>query len=268
VDGHRLMRLRHSLPPVALGAAALGAALGASPAHADSPSPSRLPPLEIATSPQAVTVSVDDVVEVQLNVPLPVPTAVVPLPLPSIEPLPLPSAVPVPTLSTTPVPTPRPSSTRPATTAPRRPARTPSSPRTTPPAAAPAPPAVHVDASAPSTPVPSRVSPGGAHGRSDGRASDRARATAATVTGERPVPPARPAPGPPAFVVAFATGPATTSTGGADPPTSTAEAPPPTPLLRVGRTVSAVDLRATSRPVERGPPPPRQLLITHSRPRR
>lgn len=243
------MRLRHSLPPVALGAAALGAALGASPAHADSPSPSRLPPLEVATSPQAVTVSVDDVVEVQLDVPLPVPTTVVPLPLPSTDPLPLPSTVPVPTLSAKPVPT---VSARPATTAPRRPARAPSSPRTTPPPAAAAPPAVRVDQSAPTT-----VSPGGAHGRSDGRASDRARATTATVTGERPVPPARPAPGPPAFVVALATGPAATSTSGAEPPPSTAEAPPPTPLLRAGLTVSAVDLRATSRPVERGPPPPR-----------
>ncbi|MHA4949466.1 hypothetical protein ACX27O_19290 [Micromonospora sp. SD19] len=254
---------------MALGAAALGAALGASPAHADSPSPSRLPPLEVATSPQALSVSVDDVVEVQLDVPLPVRTTAVPLPLPSTDPLPLPSIepppLPVPTLSARPVPTvsakpvptvsakPVPTvSARPATTAPRRPARAPSSPRTTPTPAAPVPPAVRVDQSAPST-----VSPGGAHGRSDGRASDRARPTTATVTGERPVPPARPAPGPPVFVVALATGPATTSTGGAEPPPSTAEAPPSIPLLRAGFTVSAVDLRATGLPVERGPPPPR-----------
>ncbi|WP_210857771.1 hypothetical protein [Micromonospora sp. M51] len=238
---------------MALGAAALGAALGASPAHADSPSPSRLPPLEVATSPQALSVSVDDVVEVQLDVPLPVRTTAVPLPLPSTDPLPLPSIepppLPVPTLSARPVPT---VSARPATTAPRRPARAPSSPRTTPTPAASVPPAVRVDQSAPST-----VSPGGAHGRSDGRASDRARPTTATVTGERPVPPARPAPGPPVFVVALATGPATTSTGGAEPPPSTAEAPPSIPLLRAGFTVSAVDLRATGLPVERGPPPPR-----------
>ncbi|MFJ5597580.1 hypothetical protein ACIP95_06545 [Micromonospora parva] len=242
---------------MALGAAALGAALGASPAHADSPSPSRLPPLEVATSPQALSVSVDDVVEVQLDVPLPVRTTAVPLPLPSTDPLPLPSIeppplpppLPVPTLSARPVPT---VSARPATTAPRRPARAPSSPRTTPTPAAPVPTAVRVDQSAPST-----VSPGGAHGRSDGRASDRARPTTATVTGERPVPPARPAPGPPVFVVALATGPATTSTGGAEPPPSTAEAPPSIPLLRAGFTVSAVDLRATGLPVERGPPPPR-----------
>ncbi|MEV1073689.1 hypothetical protein [Micromonospora parva] len=250
---------------MALGAAALGAALGASPGHADNPSPSRLPPLEVATSPQSVSISVDDVVEVQLDVPLPVPTTVVPLPLPSTdplplpstEPLPLPSAVPVPTVSAKPVPTvsvkPVPTlSARPATTAPRRPARAPSSPRTTPTPAAPVPPAVRVD-----QPAPSTVSTGGAHGRSDGRASDRARATTATVTGERPVPPARPAPGPPVFVVALATGSATTSTGGAEPPPSTAEAPPSIPLLRAGLTVSAVDLRATGRPVERGPPPPR-----------
>ncbi|MBM0205836.1 hypothetical protein JNW90_24575, partial [Micromonospora sp. STR1s_5] len=97
------MRLRHSLPPVALGAVALGATLGANPAHADTPSPSRLPLGQVATSPKAVTVSVADVVEVQLTVPLPLPTAVVPLtlpvPLPSTEPLPLPSAVPLPTPS-------------------------------------------------------------------------------------------------------------------------------------------------------------------------
>ncbi|MFI7658403.1 hypothetical protein ACIBTW_05885 [Micromonospora parva] len=242
---------------MALGAAALGAALGASPGHADSPSPSRLPPLEVATSPQSVSISVDGVVEVQLDVPLPVPTTVVPLPLPSTDPLPLPSveppplpsAVPVPTLSAKPVPT---VSARPATTAPRRPARAPSSPRTTPTPAAPVPPAVRVD-----QPAPSAASTGGAHGRSDGRAANRAQATTATVTGERPVPPARPAPGPPVFVVALATGSATTSTGGAEPPPSTAEAPPSIPLLRAGLTVSAVDLRATGRPVERGPPPPR-----------
>ncbi|MET8358937.1 hypothetical protein [Micromonospora sp. NPDC005171] len=81
-------------------------------------------------------------------------------------------------------------------------------------------------------------------------------------------PPARPAPGPPAFVLALASAPTGVGSGGADPPTSTAEAPPPTSPLRPGLTISAVDMRATGRPVERGPPPPQQLLITHSRPRR
>ncbi|RQX17197.1 hypothetical protein DDE19_12725, partial [Micromonospora ureilytica] len=75
---------------MALGAVALGAALGASPAHADTPSPSRLPLVEVATSPEGIKVSVADVVEVQLSVPLPLPTAVVslPVPLPSADPLP------------------------------------------------------------------------------------------------------------------------------------------------------------------------------------
>ncbi len=245
------MRLRHSLPPVALGAVALGAALGASPAHADTPSPPRLPLVEVATSPEAAKVSVADVVEVQLTVPLPLPTAVVslPVPLPSTDPLPLPSAVPLPTPSAIP-----------STAPPSRPAGNPSSsPQATPAptasasliarVASPPPPA-------PSTGVPATVTRTGAHVRSDGRASEQARATMTAVTGQRPNPPARPAPGPPAFVLALASAPTGVGAGGADPPTSPAEASPPTSPLRPGLTVTAVDKRATSRPVERGPPPP------------
>ncbi|WP_433309084.1 hypothetical protein ACQP0U_19625 [Micromonospora sp. CA-269861] len=258
------MRLRHSLPPVALGAVALGAVLGANPAHADTPPPSRLPLVEIATSPQGVKVSVADVVEVQLSVPVPLPTVVVPLPLP----LPLPSTDPLPLPSDVPVPTP---SASPATVPSSRPTRPPSSPQVTSAPSAAASAAARVasrPSQAPSTPVPATVSQGGAHGTSDGRASDQARATMTAVVGERPNPPARPAPGPPAFVLALASAPTGVGTGGADPPTSTAEVSPPASPLRPGFTVTAVDMRATSRPVERGPPPPQQLLITQSRPRR
>ncbi|MEH0927319.1 hypothetical protein [Micromonospora sp. CPCC 205558] len=246
---------------MAVGAVALGAALGANPARADTPSP-RLPLVEVSASPEAIKVSVDDVVEVQLTVPLPVPTAVVdlPVPLPSAVPLPLPSAVPLPTPSK-----------KPTTARPGRPAGAPASPQGT---AAPstsaapkAPPAPRTSP-APSTSVPATVTRGGAHGTSDGRASDRARAARTAVTGQRPDAPARPVPGPPAFVLALACAPTGGAGGGADPPPSTGEAPQLTPPLRPGLTVGAVDLRATSRPVERGPPPPQQLLITHTRPRR
>jgi hypothetical protein len=265
------MRLRHSLPPVALGAVALGAALGANPAHADTQSPPRLPLVEVATSPEAIEVSVADVVEVQLTVPLPLPTAVVslPVPRPSTDRLPLPSTDPLPLPSAVPLPTP---SAKPSTVAPSRPARPPSSsPQVTTTASASASPAARVSSRpspAPSMPVSATVSQGGANGTSGGRASDQPRATMAAVTGQRPNPPARPAPGPPAFVLALASAPTGVGVGGADPPTSTAEASPPSSPLRPGLTVTAVDRRATSRPVERGPPPPRQLLITHSRPRR
>ncbi|MEW2144360.1 hypothetical protein AB0869_16275, partial [Micromonospora vinacea] len=89
-----------------------------------------------------------------------------------------------------------------------------------------------------------------------GRASKQARATMNAAAGQWPNPPARPAPGPPAFALALVPAPTGTGTGGADPTTSTAEAPPPTSPLRPGLTVTTVDMRATSRPVERGPPPP------------
>ncbi|WP_327035392.1 hypothetical protein [Micromonospora ureilytica] len=247
------MRLRHSLPPVALGAVALGAALGANPAHADTPSPSRPPLVEVATSPEGITVSVADVVEVQLSVPLPLPTAVVslplPVPLPSTDPLPLPSSVPLPTPSA-----------KPSTAPPSRPASTPSSsPQATPAPSASASPDARVASPpslAPSTPVSATVSRSGAHGTSGGRASEQARATMTAVAGQRPNPPARPTPGLPAFVLALATAPTGVGAGGTDPQTSTAEAPPPTSPLRPGLTVTAVDRRANSRPVERGPPPP------------
>lgn len=251
------MRLRHSLPPVALGAVALGAALGANPAHADTPSPSRLPLVEVATSPEGIKVSVADVVEVQLSVPLPLPTSVVslPVPLPSADPLPLPSTDPLP--SAVPLPTP---SAGPTTARPSRPAGTPSSsPQADPAPFASASPEARVASRpslAPSTPVSATVSRSGAHGTSGGRASEQARATMTAVTGQRPNPPARPAPGPPAFVLALASAPTGVGAAGADPQTSTAEVSPPTTLLRPGLTVTAVDMRATSRPVERGPPPP------------
>ncbi|WP_406063783.1 hypothetical protein [Micromonospora sp. NBC_00860] len=245
---------------MALGAVALGAALGADPAHADTPSPSRLPLMEVTASPKAITGSVADVVEAQPIVPLPLPTAVVPLPLPlpSTDPLPLPSAVPLPTPSAAP-----------STAPPRRPARTPSSsPRATPAPSASGARVASRPSPAPSTRVPATTPRDAGHSTFDGRTSKRARATMTSATGQRPNPPARPAPGPPAVVLALASAPTGAGTGGADPPTSTADAPPPTSPLRPGLTVTSVDRRATSRPVERGPPPPRQLLITHPRPRR
>ncbi|MET8265776.1 hypothetical protein ABZU92_17500 [Micromonospora arida] len=256
---------------MALGAVALGAALAADPAHADTPSPSRLPLVEVATPPEATKVSVADVVTVQPTVPLPLPTAVVPLPLPlpSTDPLPLPSPVPLPLPSAVAVPTP---SAKPSTARPSRPPGTPSPPpQTTRAPSASASPEARVASPplpAPSTHVPATVTRSGARGTSDGRAPEQARATMTAVTGQRPNPPARPAPGPPAFVLALASAPTGVGASGADPPTSTAAASPPTSPLRPGLTVTAVDRRATSRPVERGPPPPRQLLITHSRPRR
>ncbi|MEU5931638.1 hypothetical protein [Micromonospora sp. NPDC047187] len=252
---------------MALGAVALGAALGANPAHADTPSPSRIPLVEVATSPEAIKVSVAEVVEVQLTVPLPLPTAVVslPLPLPSTDPLPLPSTAPLP--SAVPLPTPP---AKPSTARPSRPAGTPSSsPQATRAPSASASPVARVASRpwpAPATRVPATVTRSGARDTSDGRAS--AQATMTAVTGQRPNPPARRAPGPPVFVLALASAPTGVGAGGADPPTSTAEASPPASPLRPGLTVTAVDMRASSRPVERGPPPPRHLLITHSRPRR
>ncbi|MGW5557649.1 hypothetical protein ACWER9_10550 [Micromonospora sp. NPDC003944] len=262
------MALRHSLPPVALGAVALGAALAANPAHADTPSPPSLPLVEVATSPEGVTVSVADVVEVRLSVPLPLPTAVVPLPLPL--PVPLPSTDPLPLPSDVPVPTPSAHPTTVPPSRPSRPSRPPSPQATTAPTASASPPARVATRPSPtsSTPTPATVAQGGTRGTSIGRAPEQAHTTPTAVTGQRPTPPARPASGPPAFVLALASAPSGVGTGGADPPTSTAEAPPPAATLHAGRTVRAVDMRATSRPVERGPPPPRQLLITHSRPRR
>lgn len=248
------MRLRHSLPAAAFGAAALGAALGGNPAHADTPLPlpTSLQLVEVGTSPDTITVRVPDLVEVQVSVPLPLPTAL-PLPLPSADPLPLPSAVP-----STVVPT------RPARPSPS------SSPQATPTpsgAASPTARAAARSSAAPSTSVPATASLG-VQGTSDGRTPDRARVARAAVTDQPPRPPTRPASGPPALVLALASAPTGVNTGGTDPPTTTGEFPPPSAPLRPGPTVTAADRRATSRPVERGPPPPQRLLITHSHPRR
>ncbi|MEV7989775.1 hypothetical protein [Micromonospora sp. NPDC085948] len=272
------MRWRHSLPAAAFGAAALGATLGANPAHADTPLPlpTSLQPVQVNSSPGTITVRVPDLVEVQVSVPLPLPTAL-PLPLPSAIPLPLPSAVPLPTMPADPLPTlpadPLPTlSGDPSAVVPTRPARTSSSssPQATPPppnSASTEARAASRSAPAPSTPVPATVFRVGHH-TSDGRTPDRARVATAAGIDEPSRPPVRPASGPPALVLALASAPAGVGTGGADPPTSAAEAVPPSAPLDPGRTVTAVDRRAASRPVERGPPPPQQLLITHSRPRR
>ena len=243
------MRLRHSLPPVAVGAVALGAALGANPARADTPSP-RLPLVEVSASPEAIKVSVDDVVEVRLTVPLPVPTAVVdlPVPLPSAVPLPLPSAVPLPTPRRSPPPSgqvDQPGPRVPAGTA----APSPGGPKAPAPRTSPA----------PSTSVPATVTRGGAHGKSDAERRTGAAARTA-VTGQRPTRPPVPCrghrrscwrsrPHRPAAPAAALIHPCRQAKLRAHPP------------LRPRLPVGAVDLRATSRPVERGPPPPQQLLI-------
>ncbi|NYH41824.1 hypothetical protein HNR22_001551 [Micromonospora jinlongensis] len=268
------MRLRHSLPAVALGAVALGAALGADPARADSTPPLPVPlptgphPATAATSPNVIEALLPDVVESPLPIPLPLPSAT-PLPLPSATPLPLRSAIPLPSTSAklpAAIPTRRPSVPS-SSSPPAAPVPSASASR----AASPPPP------SAPPAPPPSwtaTVSRGTPHGSVDGRARDRARTAGHTqvamtaVPVPTPRPPARPEPGLPAFVLAVASAPTGVGAGGVDSPTSAAECPPSISPLSRGLTVAAVDMRATSRPVERGPPPPRQLLISQPRPRR
>ncbi|MGW3786619.1 hypothetical protein ACWD5Z_18695 [Micromonospora chokoriensis] len=274
------MRLTHSLPAVALGAAALGAALGADPAHAHQstplPSPTDLRAAQAPTSPNIVEALLPRVVESPLAIALPLPSAV-PLPLPSGIPLPLPSAVPLPLPSSIPLPAvPLPStSVKPPTAIPDLP-RT---PRTSPsPTARVASPAAS-PAARPAAPPPQpssaatvtvTVSRGDVHGTASGRtrSADQPPATVAAAAAPTPGPPVRPDSGPPAFVLALATAPSGFGASGVDAPTSTAERPPPISPLSRGLTVAAVDMRATSRPVERGPPPPQQLLITQPRPRR
>ncbi|MEU8216419.1 hypothetical protein AB0C47_11685 [Micromonospora taraxaci] len=274
------MRLTHSLPAVALGAAALGAALGADPAHAHQstplPSPTGLRPAQAPVSPNIVEALVPRVVESPLSIALPPPSPV-PLPLPSGIPLPLPSAAPLPLPSSVPLPAaPLPStSVKPPTAIPDLP-RT---PRTSPsPTARVASPATSPAArpAAPPQPSPSAatvtvtVSRGDVHGAAGGRtwSADQPPATVAAAAAPTPGPPVRPDSGPPAFVLALATAPSGFGASGVDAPTSAAERPPPISPLSRGLTVAAVDMRATSRPVERGPPPPQQLLITQPRPRR
>ncbi|GAB4106322.1 hypothetical protein GCM10028790_53410 [Micromonospora taraxaci] len=266
------MRLTHSLPAVALGAAAIGAALGADPAHAHQstplPSPTDLRPAHAPTSPNIVEELLPRVVESPLAIALPLPSAV-PLPLPSAVPLPLPSSVPRPAV---PLPS---TSVKPPTAIPDLP-RT---PRTSPsptsrvasPAASPAArPAAPPQPSSAAATVTVTVSRGDVHSAAGGRtrSADPPPATVAAAAAPTPGPPVRPDSGPPAFVLALATAPSGFGASGVDAPTSAAERPPPISPPSRGLTVAAVDMRATSRPVERGPPPPQQLLITQPRPRR
>lgn len=270
------MRLRHSLPAVALGAVALGAALGADPARADSTSPLPVPvpvptgphPATAATSPNLIEALLPDVVESPLSTPLPLPS-ITPLPLPSTTPLPLPPAIPLPSTSArlpAAIPTRRtgvPSSSSPPTA----PVPSASASRAASPPSPSAPPA-------PSTSGTATVSRGNPHGSVERRARDRARTAGHTqvamiaVPAPTPRPPARPESGLPAFVLAVASAPAGVGASGVDSPTSAAECPPRISPLSRGLTVATVDMRATSRPVERGPPPPRQPLISQPRPRR
>ncbi|MEV4761741.1 hypothetical protein AB0J89_03810 [Micromonospora chokoriensis] len=263
------MRLTHSLPAVALGAAALGAALGADPAHAhqSTPSPTDLRAAQAPTSPNIVEALLPRVVESPLAVAVPLPSGI-PLPLPSAVPLPLPSSIPLPAV---PLPS---TSVKPPTAIPDLP-RT---PRTSPsptarvasptasPAARPAAPPPQLSPSAATV----TVSRGDVHGAAGGRtrSADQPPASVAAAAAPTPGPPVRPDSGPPAFVLARAIAPSGFGASGVDAPTSAAERPPPISPLSRGLTVAAVDMRATSRPVERGPPPPQQLLITQPRPRR
>ncbi|MEK8104626.1 hypothetical protein NKG94_04485 [Micromonospora sp. M12] len=254
------MRLRHSLAAAAFGAAALGAALGGDPAHADTPLPlpTSLQLVEVNTSPDTITVRVPDLVEVQVSVPLPLPTAL---------PLPLPSAAPAPAVgrssadavgrSSTVVPTrparPSPSSSPQATTTPSG-------------AASPTVWAASRASAAPSTSVPATTSRG-VHGTSDGRTPDRARVVRAAVTDQPPRPPARPRRGhrrscwrshrhPPAPTPAAPTHPRRqlNSRRPAHRCAQGSPSPPPTDAPPADRWS--------------GSPPPQRLLITHSRPRR
>ncbi|TQJ23385.1 hypothetical protein FBZ33_3653 [Micromonospora sp. A202] len=270
------MRLRHSLPAVALGAVALGVALGADPARADSTSSLPVPvpvptgphPATAATSPNLIEALLPDVVESPLSIPLPLPS-ITPLPLPSATPLSLPSAIPQPSTSArlpAAIPTRRPSVPS-SSSPPTAPVPSASASRAASPPSPSAPPA-------PSTSGTATVSRGNSHGSVERRARDRARTAGHTqvsmiaVPAPTPRPPARPESGLPAFVLAVASAPAGVGASGADSPTSAAEHPPPISPLSRGLTVAAVDMRSTSRPVERGPPPPRQPLISQPCPRR
>ncbi|TNH31739.1 hypothetical protein FHG89_00660 [Micromonospora orduensis] len=105
VAGLRLMRLRYCLP-----AAALGAAVGADPAHADPlPLPTSPPPARAATSPTILTTP--------LAVPLPLPSAV---PLRPAVPLPPTTAL-VPTSVKPPIAVPTRPRARPARSSPAAP---------------------------------------------------------------------------------------------------------------------------------------------------
>ncbi|MEU8181228.1 hypothetical protein AB0B85_00790 [Micromonospora sp. NPDC049044] len=273
------MRARHSLPAVALGAVALGAALGANPAHADTPLPlpTAVPPVDGASAPQTITVEVPAVVEAQLTVPLPLPSAAsLPLPsaipLPSAASLPLPTAIPLPLPSAVSLPAPTAIPTGTPTRLSDVPPSTAALPSTTaaPPTAdssAADSPAAHVAPQPSPPPSTATVSFGGVQETSADRAPDRPRPAATVAAEPTPGPPARPRSGLPVFALAFSSAPAGTGTGGVDPPSSTAEASLFTAPLRPGATVAAVDRRATGRPVERGPPPPQHLLITQSQPR-
>ncbi|MET8199903.1 hypothetical protein [Micromonospora taraxaci] len=268
------MRLTHSLPAVALGAAALGAALGADPAHAHQstplPSPTDLRPAQAPTSPNIVEALLPRVVESPLAIALPLPSGI-PLPLPSAVPLPLPSSIPLPAvpLPSTPVkpPTAIPDLPRTPRTSPSPTARV-ASPAASPAARPAAPPQPQPPPQSSAATV--TVSRGDVHGAASSRtrSADSPPATVAAAAVPTPGLPVRPDSGPPAFVLALATAPSGFGASGVDAPTSTAERPPPISPLSRGLTVAAVDMRATSRPVERSPPPPQQLLITQPRPRR
>ncbi|MEO3769235.1 hypothetical protein [Micromonospora sp. B9E7] len=278
------MRLTHSLPAVALGAVALGATLGADPAdaHAPSPvpSPTGLRPAQAAAPPTSVEALLPRVVESPLAIALPLPSSI-PLPLPSDSPLPLPlpSDVPLPLPLPSDVPLPS-TSVKPSAVIPDLPRTPPRSPsptaRVASPAASPAarsassPSPSPLPPSSPSTSATVTVSRDG-FDRADGnrtRSADQSQAVVAAAAAPTPGSPARPEPGPPAFVLARASTPGGFGASGVDAPTSTGECPPHISPLSRGLTVAAVDMRATSRPVERGPPPPQRLLITQPRPRR
>lgn len=256
-----------ALGAAALGAAALGAALGAEPAHAapsPAPSPTTRAPAKDATAPGIVGSLLHDVVETPLDVGQSLPTAV-PLPVPTTVPLPVPTAVRLPLPSVTAA-----LSVEPSTAAPtRRPrARQSSPPRVPSASASPAARTTAPPSPPPPTHVTARASRASLPGTVDGRVPTRTLATSTARPLSAPTPPAGPLPGQPALVLAFVSAPAGASAGEPDQKASATNGPPPGAALRRGRAVLPFDNHATSRPVERGPPPPRQLLICHPRPRR
>ncbi|MCX5065725.1 hypothetical protein OOJ91_07505 [Micromonospora lupini] len=268
-----MRRPKRCLPPAALGAAAFGAAalgaaalgvtLGAEPAHADpSPSPTTRAPTEDATAAGIVGSLLHDVVETPLDIDLPLPTAL-PLPVPTTLPLPVPTTLPLPVPTGTAAPTVEPSTAAPT--------RRPRARLSTPPPVAPVPsesPAARPTSPPPQAPLTARASVAGLPRNASGRAPTRTPAAMTAQPLPAPSRPVGPLPGQPALVPAFASAPAGTGAGGLDQSASATDGPPAVAPLHRGRAVLPFDSHAASRPVERGPPPPRQLLIFHRRPLR
>lgn len=260
VGGARVTPPKHCPPPVALGAVALGAAalaaaLGAEPASAEptpipTPTPTTTKPVETAAAPGILGSLARGLLDTPPRIDLPLPTA---LPLPTVTSLPLPKV------------TAPPASTGESTAPP--PTRTPRTRRSSPPpdAGTPVPSSTARPTPPSSAPMTVRASRADAP---EHRVPVRRQAEMTAQPSPPPVPPPRPLPAQPALALAFVSAPLNTGTGGTDLTASATDAPTSVGPLRRGHAVGPLDSRATGRPVQRGPPPPRQLLITQPRPRR